>query len=135
MTIEEYFKNDKFAQKAGVELLEAGNGYAKARLKITPEHLNAGGVCQGGAIFTLADFVFAVACNGHGQLTFSISSNINFFKSEKEGYLYATAREVFDHKKMSNCEVEVRNEAGILIATFNGTGFRKPVELPFDPFR
>lgn len=133
MTIKEYFKNDKFANNAGVELLEAGNGYAKARMKITSEHLNAGGVCQGGAIFTLADFVFAVACNSHAQLTFSINSSINIFKSESEGYLYASAREVFDHKKMANCEVEVRNEAGDLIATFNGTGFRKAAQLPFEP--
>lgn len=135
MTVKEYFENDKFALNAGVELLEGGNGYAKARMEITPGHLNAGGVCQGGAIFTLADFAFAVACNSHGQLTFSINSSINIFKSESKGYLYAIAREVFDHKKMSNCEVEVRNEANELIATFNGTGFRKSIELPFEPYK
>ncbi len=133
MTAQEYFKNDKFALASGVELLEVKNGYAKARLLITPEHLNAGGVCQGGAIFTLADFTFAVACNSHRQLTFSINSNINFFKSERSGWLYAEAHEVFDHSKLSNCEVQVRNEAGELIATFVGTGFRKPQELPFEP--
>ena len=43
----------------GVELLETGNGYAKARMLIKPEHLNGGGVCQGGAIFTLADLACA----------------------------------------------------------------------------
>ncbi len=132
MTIAEYFKNDKFALNTGVELLEAGKGYAKARMKITPGHLNAGGVCQGGAIFTLADFAFAVACNSHGQLTFSIHSDINIFKSASEGYLYAEAHEVFDHKKLSNCEVKIHNETGELIATFNGTGFRKSIELPFN---
>ncbi|NDV47328.1 PaaI family thioesterase [Paludibacter sp. 221] len=132
MTIEEYFKADKFADNAGVELIEVGAGYAKARMKITAGHLNAGGVCQGGAIFTLADFAFAVACNSHRQLTFSINSSINIFRSESEGYLYAEAREVFDHKKLSNCEVQVKNESGELVATFNGTGFRKPIELLFD---
>ena len=134
MTIKEYFKDDKFARSAGVELLEAGSGYAKARMEITSEHLNAGGVCQGGAIFTLADFVFGVASNSHGQLTFSISSSINFFKSVSKGFLYASAREIFDHKKISNCEVEVRSETGELIAVFNGTGFRKQGELPFERF-
>lgn len=133
MNPKEYFKNDKFALQNGVELLEVNSGYAKARMQITPMHLNAGGVCQGGAIFTLADFAFAVASNSHSQLTFSINSSINFFKSETLGWLYAEAREVFNHKKLSNCEVEVRNEAGELIATFNGTGFRKPATLPFDP--
>ena len=55
MTIHEFLQGDKFALLAGVELLETGNGYAKARMLIKPEHLNGGGVCQGGAIFTLAD--------------------------------------------------------------------------------
>ena len=123
--INKFFENDQFAKSAGVELLETGTGYAKARMAITPLHLNAGGVCQGGAIFTLADFAFAVATNSHGKLTLSISSNINFFKSEKEGFLYAEAKEVFNHKKLSNCEVQVTNEAGELIATFNGNGYRK----------
>ncbi|NDV78879.1 PaaI family thioesterase [Dysgonomonas sp. 511] len=130
--IGKFFENDQFAKSAGVELLEAGVGYAKARMKITPLHLNAGGVCQGGAIFTLADFAFAVATNSHGKLTLSVSSNINFFKSEKEGFLYAEAKEAFNHKKLSNCEVQVTNEDGELVATFNGNGYRKECELPFE---
>lgn len=133
MTINDFFKGDRFAHFAGVELLETGKGYAKARMEIKPMHLNGGKVCQGGAIFTLADFAFAVATNSHGKLTFSITSNINIFKSESEGFLYAEAREVFDHKRLSNCEVLVTNEAGELIATFSGTGYRKDSLLPFDP--
>ena len=133
MNIKDFFMDDRFAcQAAGVELLEAKPGYAKARMLITPEHLNAGGVCQGGAIFTLADFAFGVACNAGGRLTFSINASINYFRSEREGYLYAEAREVFDHHKLPNCEVQVRNEAGDLVATYVGTGYRKEVELPFD---
>jgi len=135
MNINDYFKEDRFAALAGIELLEIKKGYAKARMEIRPTHLNAGGVCQGGAIFTLADFAFAAATNSHGRLTFSITSNINIFKSERSGYLYASAREVFNHKKLSNCEVEVRNESGELIATFNGSGYRKDVELPFEPIQ
>ena len=43
MTIHEFLQGDKFALLAGVELLETGNGYAKARMLIKPEHLNGGG--------------------------------------------------------------------------------------------
>ena len=75
MTIHEFLQGDKFALLAGVELLETGNGYAKARMLIKPEHLNGGGVCQGGAIFTLADLAFAAATNSHARLTLSITSN------------------------------------------------------------
>ena len=135
MTIHEFLQGDKFALLAGVELLEVGNGYARARMELKPELLNGGGVCQGGAIFTLADLAFAAATNSHAQLTFSITSTINFFKSESKGFLYAEAREVFNHKRLANCEVRITNEKGDLIATFNGTGYRKEVVLPFEPIK
>lgn len=132
MTIQKFLEGDKFAVLAGIELLEVGNGSARARMEIQPMHLNGGGVCQGGAIFTLADLAFAAATNSHARLTFSITSNINFFKSESHGFLYAEAREVFNHKRLANCEVNVTNEAGELIATFSGTGYRKETPLPFE---
>ncbi len=134
-TIREFLKGDKFAILAGVELLETGNGYAKARMEIKPEHLNGGGVCQGGAIFTLADLAFAAATNSHAQLTLSIESSIHFFKAESKGFLYAEAKEIFSHKRLANCEVKITNEAGELIATFNGTGYRKETKLPFEAIK
>lgn len=135
MTIEEFLQGDKFALLAGVELMKVGNGYAMARMEIKPEHLNGGGVCQGGAIFTLADLAFAAATNSHARLTLSINSSINFFKAESKGFLYAEAKENFNHKRLANCEVHITNETGELIATFNGTGYRKETILPFDPIQ
>lgn len=129
MGVRELLAKDVFAEEAGVELLETGAGFARARMEITPAHLNGGGICQGGAIFTLADLAFAGACNSHGKLTVSINSSINIFKSEKSGFLYAEAREVFDHKRLSYCEVRVTNEQGELIAVFNGTGYRKDIDI------
>lgn len=71
MTAQEFFKNDLFAENAGVVLLEVRKGYSKAKLEIKPEHLNAGARTQGGAIFTLADLALAAAANSHGTLAFS----------------------------------------------------------------
>ncbi len=78
MTAQEFFKNDLFAENAGVVLLEVRQGYSKAKLEIKPEHLNAGARTQGGAIFTLADLALAAAANSHGTLAFSLSSTITF---------------------------------------------------------
>ena len=135
MTIQEFFKNDIFAAEAGVELLETGNGTARARMEILPKHLNGGGVCQGGAIFTLADLAFAAATNSHAQLTFSIQANIQFFKSERQGYLYADAKEIFCQGKLASAEVSVTNESGDLIAMFSGMGYHKGAPLPFEPIQ
>lgn len=133
MDIIEFLKGDKYALFSGVELLEVRKGYAKARMEIQPMHLNGGGVCQGGAIFTLADLAFAAAVNSHARLTLSIQTNINFFQAESSGYLYAEAMEILNRKRLSSCEVKVTNENGDTIATFSGTGYRKDTELPFAP--
>jgi acyl-CoA thioesterase len=133
MDIKDFFKNDFFAREAGIELLETGNGTARARMEILPKHLNGGGVCQGGAIFTLADLAFAAAVNSHAELTFSIQSDIRFFKAESRGYLYADAKEIFNRGRLTAAEVRITNEAGDLIASFGGTGYHKGTPLPFDP--
>lgn len=131
-TIQDFLKGDAFALFVGIELLEVRKGYAKARMEIKPMHLNGGGVCQGGAIFTLADLAFAAATNSHAKMTLSITSTINFFQAENKGYLYAEAKEIFDHKRLSNCEVTVINDRGgkqLPLLTEQDTGKRSPYPL------
>lgn len=125
LDLKEFFKGDSFAALAGIELLEIGDGYGKARMLITPDHLNGGGFCQGGAIFTLADLAFAAAVNSHNILTVSTSSNITFVRSVREGYVYAEAHEIVNHHKMPYAEVRVTDEKGELVAVFTSSGFRK----------
>jgi len=129
MTIIDFFKRDRFAMNAGVDLLEVGNGYAKARMRVTPEHLNGVGVCQGGALFTLADLACAAAMNSHLVLTLGTSANITFVANVSEGYVYAEAHELVDHPKMPYCEVRVTDETGRLLAIFTSSGYRKKQEI------
>ena len=121
----EFFKADRFASNAGVELLEVRPGFAKAQMLVTKEHLNAGGVCQGGALFTLADLAFAAVANSHDLLTLSINANITFIRSVKEGYVYAEAIEVFNHHRIPFIEVRLTDEAGELVAVMTSSGYRK----------
>ena len=121
----EFFKSDRFATNAGVELLEVKPGFAKARMLVTEAHLNAGGVCQGGALFTLADLAFAAVANSHDQLTLSINANITFIRSVKGGYVYAEAVEVFNHHRIPFIEVRLTDEAGELIGVMTSSGYRK----------
>ena len=123
----DFFKADRFAANAGVELLEVKSGYAKARMQVTPEHMNAGGVCQGGALFTLADLAFAAVANSHDALTLSINANITFLRSVKEGYVYAEAVEVFNHHRIPFIEVRLLDESGELIGIMTSSGYRKKV--------
>ena len=74
----EFFKQDRFAVSSGIRLTEVKPGYAKAELTIAENHLNAGNVAQGGALFTLADLAMAAAANANGRLAFSIQSDNPF---------------------------------------------------------
>ncbi len=53
-------QTDRFAANAGCRLVEVDEHHAIAEMNVTAEHLNGGRVCQGGALFTLADLAIAV---------------------------------------------------------------------------
>lgn len=132
MTLKEFFGKDRFAADAGCEIVEASEGHAIVRMTVEERHLNAGGVCQGGAIFTLADLANAVCTNSHGQLSFSINSNIYIMRSAKVGDVLTAEGVEENHHKLPFVDVKVRNQDGDLIAIFTGQAYRKNIELPID---
>lgn len=132
MNAKEFFKHDRFATDAGIELVEISRGYGKAQMTVNESHLNAGNTTQGGALFTLADLALAAAANSYGTLALSLTSNISFFRTSGPGdVLTAEAHERFIHKRTGHYDVDITNQKGELIASFSATVFRKDNELPF----
>ena len=124
-------RTDRFAANAGCKITEVNAQHAVAEMTVTNEHLNGGNVCQGGALFTLADLAIAALMNHQGQLTFGISNSIMYVASAKEGdHLMAEAIMVADHHKIPAIEVRVTNQEGKLICHVTGMGYRKTVHLP-----
>ena len=134
MTLKEYLsQNDRFAANSGCILKEVREGYARAELLVTKEHLNAGGVCQGGAYFTLADIALAAVMNSRGGLTFGIENNIMFLHSAKVGdTLTAEATEVFNHHRIPYVDVRITNQLGELCCVVTGLAYRKEAKLPVE---
>ena len=123
--IKSFFQRDRFAALAGIELLEVSPGYAKVKMPIDDRHLN--GVCcvHGGAIFTLADFAFAVASNSHGTVAVAAQVSITFVKAARQGAaLYAEAREASRGSKLASYTIHVTDQDGGLIAIFQGLAYR-----------
>ncbi len=132
MTPQEFFIKDRFAAQTGIKLIEIKEGYGKASVVITEEHLNAGNRTQGGVIFTLADLALAAAANSHGTLAFSLSSNITFLRGSGPGdTLCAEARERYQGRSTAFYQVDITNQNGDLIATFESSVFRKGEAVPF----
>jgi acyl-CoA thioesterase len=123
--IREFFKRDKFAELAGIELLEVSPGKAKAKMTIGPQHLNGVDIVHGAAVFTLADLVFAAASNSHGTVAVAINANISFIKASVGGTLFASGREIACNPKLATYTIDVTNEAGEMIAVFQGMVYRK----------
>ena len=123
-------RNDRFAANAGCQITEVDELHAVAEMTVTAEHLNGGRVCQGGALFTLADLAIAALMNHCGQLTFGISNSIMFVSSAKEGdVLRAEAVSVSNHPKIPSVEVRVTNQNDRLICHVTGMGYRKAVDI------
>jgi len=131
MTVKEFIgTRDRFAANSGVKAEAVAIDYGKTTLVVTKEHLNAGGVCQGGAIFTLADTALALAANSRLSLTLSIEASIYYHKAALEGdILTAEARVVCAHPKLPSYEVEVKNGNGDLIASFRSISYNKRIPL------
>lgn len=123
--IKKFFKRDKFAEYTGIELLDAKEGYAKCKMQINENHLNGIGTVHGGAIFTLADFTFAVAANSYGTVTVAINANISFMKAARSGTLFAEAEEISMNPKLGTYTINVTDDTGELIAIFQGMAYRK----------
>jgi acyl-CoA thioesterase len=130
MDLKEFFKRDQFAACCGIEMLEVSPGGAKVSMKVEERHLNGLRTVHGGAIFTLADFAFAIACNSHGTVAVALNVSINFVKAAFPGMvLYAEAKEVSKNHKIGTYDIRVSNEKGELIATFEGLAYRKKEKL------
>ena len=61
-------RKDRFAVHAGCRITEVDERHAVAVMTVTEAHLNGGDVCQGGALFTLADLAIAALMNHGGQI-------------------------------------------------------------------
>jgi acyl-CoA thioesterase len=129
-SLQRFFKNDQFAERANIELLSVSPGAARAKMTLHPHHWNGYGTVQGGAIFTLADFAFAAASNSHGTVAVAINVSITFMKAGTTGTLWAEAREVSRNFKLGSYTVEVKDDQGELVAVFQGLAYRKSETIP-----
>jgi len=128
--LKRFFNNrDRLCRTLGIEVTDIGHGWATARMTIEEMNLNGADVAQGGAIFTLADLAFGAAANSHGTLALGVNASIAFTRGAKNGNLTAHARETSKSGPLATYVVEVKNEEGETIATFQGTAYRKREHL------
>ena len=113
----------EFAQ-AGVEIREAEPGRALCAMPLRPCHMNANGAPMGGAIFTLADFAYAVASNGFtDRIIVSQQVAITFLAPARGTELLAEAKCLKSGRTTCLYAVDVRDELGTYVAHATVNGF------------
>ena len=117
------FEKDAYVKLSGIEIVEITDESATVRAKIRAEHLNANGAVQGGMLYTLADFAFAVAANWESMGCVSLHSDISFLGAAKGQRLIAKAVCVKDGKSTSCYRVDVTDDLGTFVATITVTGY------------
>jgi acyl-CoA thioesterase len=118
--VETMFASDDASRMFGIELLDHGPGWARARLIVRDEMLNGHGSCHGGVIFALADTAFACACNSWGPVTVAAGADIVFVAPARGGdILTAEGRVRARYGRNGVYDVTV-TRGGELVAEFRG---------------
>ncbi|MBQ2680924.1 MAG: PaaI family thioesterase [Eggerthellaceae bacterium] len=124
--VRKLFGNDRFATEAcGCRVLEASRGHAVCAFDIAPIHLNAMGNVMGGAIFTLADFALAIACNMGEEPTVAVNNTIEYLNSTKGSTLIATCDADKSGRNLGFYTVEVKDDLDTPVAKMTATCFRR----------
>lgn len=119
----EIFIRDRYAMvTTGIEIEEVGERYAKCSLKLDDRHRNATGHVMGGAVFTLADFVFAVATNFKQPVTVTTVSQISYLGTAKGDILYGESRLLKDGRRNCFYQIYITDNLGTDVAVVSVSG-------------
>tara|TARA_R110002096_G_scaffold433579_2_gene652569 strand:- start:29087 stop:29536 length:450 start_codon:yes stop_codon:yes gene_type:complete len=105
----------------GLSVDHVADGIARVSMVLHREHLNLYGTGHGGALFSLADSAFALACNTRGYVTVASGCTIEFLRPAIVGdCLLAEAKWVDTNGKSSIYDVKIYNDKNEILAIFKG---------------
>lgn len=123
--VETMMASDAASRMLGIELLDHGEGWARAAMTVREDMVNGHGICHGGLIFTLADTAFACACNSWGPVTVASGGEILFIAPARDGDILtaeARVRARYGRNGIYDVSVTCRDR---LIAEFRGRSHEK----------
>lgn len=124
---------EPYARHLGMEVVEVGEGQAQVAMDFTPQMTNVFGMMHGGAVFSLLDEAFQLACNSQGEMTVALQISIHYLAPAQPGArLIAQVREINSTRKTALYQAEVRQADGMRIATGQALAYRKGRPLPLD---
>lgn len=126
--LKEYSQKDNFFKFMGIEILEIEEGKAKVQLKFDTKLMNFFNAGHGGAIYSLSDAAFQLACNASAdiEIAVALNTNLNHIKKVDLGeVLVAEAEVTSSTNRTSITDITIRNEKDEVVAVFRGLAYVK----------
>ncbi len=126
-------RREPFAVAMGISLLAVDEGYAMVEMPYEPDKMNnLFSRAHGGAIFSLIDEAFQIACQTHGSIAVALNVNVTYISSPNETTcLRAVATEISKTRKTASYDIRVFDSTDRLIATCQALSYRTGKPLPF----
>ena len=104
-----------------LNVVDAGDGWARVTMPVGPDMLNGLGIAHGGMIFALADTAFAYACNSGNVRSVAFQASITFLAAAQAGELLtAEATRNAEAGRSGVYTVTVTGEDGRTVAVCQG---------------
>ena len=129
--LKEYAKKDNYFNFMGIEVLEIDQERAKVKLQIEDKLMNFFNAGHGGAIYSVADAAFQLACNAHAKIEMAVAMNVTltFIKKVDVGEtLIAESKVIANTRRTSATDITIKNEEGELKAVFRGIAYVKRID-------
>ena len=118
-------RDNAFARLVGVELVDWDAGRAVTSLVADADRANIHGSAHGGALFTLADVAFEVACNSYGRTCVGLDVAVHYAAPARAGErVEARAEEASRSRGVASYRVDVSGEDGRTLCVILATAYR-----------
>ncbi|MCG3401652.1 PaaI family thioesterase [Staphylococcus massiliensis] len=120
-----------FLKAFQIEVVEQESGYIKLKMPITDMAKQPFGYLHGGVSMALGETACSMGSlnmiDSNQFIPLGQEMNANHIKSEREGYIYCTARIIHEGCTQHIWDIQIMNEASELLCVMRGTIMIKPL--------
>lgn len=123
-----FFEDDRFVKLVKAEIVTLSAEKTVVRAPISENCLNANDCVQGGMLYTVADFAFAVHSNYLHPMTVTQGGRIAYIRAARTAYITAVAKETVRSGHNNISEVIVYDDKDEIVCVCNFNGFIKDAD-------
>jgi acyl-CoA thioesterase len=123
--LDQLFRAGGVSDLLGVRLLDWRPGRARFVLEPSPDLANIAGSVHGGALYTLADSAFQVACNSYGRICVALDVTVHHASAAPlDEPVTAEAVEVSRSARIASYRITATGAGGAVRAWYLATAYR-----------